>query len=425
MRLSLKFTRFAVSTALALSLVGCAVKEPVAEPPKKEAPIEKPKEEEAPKTPEIAKKVLPLSRSQKAPSSIVAIAPTEAFYKALDLSIGYYDSVYSKNAKFNFYDNIYDAKEMAASLKLFKEISKLPKEKFLSELDNKFALYESKNEKESALITGYYAPVLKGSFVKTERFNAPIYPVPKDMITVDLKKFPTANSVRDIVGKVEANSLVPYYTREQIEKGALKEKPIMYLDNKVELFLLGVQGSGIVEIEGKKYYVGYAGKNGRPYTSIGKVILEEGLIESSKLNMQTIKKLLNSDEKLRDRILNKNESYVFFKINKKEGIFGNINLPLTSKESVAMDSELIPRGALCYIKTEIPKKLNGYEVVDKKEREPFEKFFMIQDTGGAIRGGGRVDVYFGEGDEGLFYAGQTASKGEVYLLVAKKEALGK
>ncbi|MDD3467008.1 MAG: 3D domain-containing protein, partial [Campylobacterales bacterium] len=88
-----------------------------------------------------------------------------------------------------------------------------------------------------------------------------------------------------------------------------------------------------------------------------------------------------------------------------------------------MDSELLPRGGICYVNTVVPKKLNGLETVARSEREPFEKFLMVQDTGGAIRGGGRVDIYFGEGDEALFYAGQTASKGSVYLLVAKKDKL--
>jgi membrane-bound lytic murein transglycosylase A len=328
-----------------------------------------------------------------------------------------------KEANFNFYDQNYTAKEMAESLRIFKDISKLPKEEFLKKLDEEFLVYESKNDKNSSLITGYYTPILKGSFTRSEKYNAPLYPLPKDLITVDLKQFPVANSVRDIAGKIEDRKLVPYYTREEIEKGALKEKPLLYLDNKVEAFLLEVQGSGIIEIDGKKYYVGYAGKNGHPYTSIGKIVYEEKLIEPSKINMQTIKEFLDSNETMRDYVLNKNKSFVFFKINKEPGIFGNISVALTAKESVAMDSELLPRGALCYIKTEVPKKLNGLAVVPKTEREPFEKFFMIQDTGGAIRGGGRVDIYFGEGEEALFYAGQTASKGEVYLLVAKKENL--
>jgi len=393
-----------------LFLAGCAVKE-MAPKPKEE--IVKPEE----------KKVPPLQKSEKKPSEIVKYMPTNGFYRALERSIEYYEKMSKKEANFNFYDQNYTAKEMAQSLRIFKDISKLPKEEFLKKLDEEFLVYESKNDKNSSLITGYYSPVLKGSFTRSEKYNAPLYPLPKDLITADLKQFPVANSVREIAGKVEDRRLVPYYTREEIEKGALKEKPLLYLDNKVEAFLLEVQGSGIVEIDGKKYYVGYAGKNGHPYTSIGKIVYEEKLMDPSKINMQMIKEFLDSNETMRDYVLNKNKSFVFFKINKEPGIFGNINVALTAKESVAMDSELLPKGALCYIKTEVPKKLNGLAVVPKTEREPFEKFFMIQDTGGAIRGGGRVDIYFGEGEEALFYAGQTASKGEVYLLVAKKENL--
>ncbi len=402
--------RILLLSLLGLFIAGCAVKEAA---PKPKEEIVKPEE----------KRVPPLQKSDKKPSEIVKYTPTESFYQALERSIGYYEKMSKKEANFNFYDQNYTAKEMAGSLKIFKEISKLPKEEFLKKLDEEFLVYESKNDKNSSLITGYYAPVLKGSFTKSQKYNAPLYPLPKDLITADLKQFPVANSVRDIAGKVEDRRLVPYYTREEIEKGALKERPLLYLDNKVEAFLLEVQGSGIIEIDGKKHYIGYAGKNGHPYTSIGKIVYEEKLLEPSKINMQTIKEFLDSNETMRDYVLNKNKSFVFFKINKEPGIFGNIGVALTAKESVAMDSELLPRGALCYVKTEVPKKLNGLAVVPKTEREPFEKFFMVQDTGGAIRGGGRVDIYFGEGEEALFYAGQTASKGEVYLLVVKKENL--
>lgn len=400
-----------IFAVVAFLLVGCApkVEKAVSTTPSVKV-IEKPK-------------IAPLAKSGKKPSEIVQILPTQEFYKALDYSIGYYEKVSKKNENFVFADQNYTALQMADSLRLFKEIAKLPKDEFLSRLDKDFTVYESKNENNSSLITGYYAPVLKGSFTKTGKYNAPLYPLPKDIVIAKLKKFPTAKSIRNIAGKVENSELVPYYTREEIAKGALKEKPLLYLDNKVDAFLLEVQGSGIVEIDGKKHYVGYAGKNGHPYTSIGKIVYEEKLIDPSKINMQTIKEFLDANETMRDYVLNKNKSFVFFKLNSTEGIFGNISVPLTAKESVAMDSELLPRGALAYIKTEVPKKINGLDVVPRSEREPFEKFFMIQDTGGAIRGGGRVDIYFGEGEEALFYAGQTASKGEVYLIVAKKERL--
>lgn len=404
---------FLLGVIFAFLVGGCAPKEAMQKKEPKAQLVKEDKKEG----------VRPLNKSLKKPSQIVSQLPSNSFYTALERSIGYYDKLSKKEVNFNFYDQNYTAKEMAQSLRLFKEISTLPKDEFLSKLDSDFLVYESKNENNSSLITGYYAPVLKGSFVKTEKYDTPIYPYPKDLVTAKLKKFPTADSIRDIARKREGRELVPYYTREEIMGGALKEKPLLYLENVLDAFLLEVQGSGVVEIEGKKHYVGYAGKNGHPYTSIGKVIYEERLMEPSKINMQTIKEFLNEDEAIRDYVLNKNKSFVFFKLNKREGIFGNIAIALTAKESVAMDSKLIPKGALAYIKTEVPKKINGLSVVPKKEREPFEKFFMIQDTGGAIRGGGRVDIYFGEGEEALFYAGQTASKGEVYLLVAKKRAL--
>lgn len=391
-----------------LIFAGCAVKEEKIAPPKKE----------------VAKKP-PLQKSSKKPSEAITAAPTPEFFKALELSVGYYDRLSKKNITFNYADQNYTAGQLRDSLLLFKKYaSAMTKDELLQKLDEEFELYESKNEKDSALLTGYYAPVLKGSLTKSDEFYAPLYPYPNDLITADLKRFPTSNSIRDIAGKVEGKSLVPYYTREEIEKGALKEKPLLYLNNKMDAFLLEVQGSGIIEVDGVKRYVGYAGKNGHPYTSIGKVIADEKLMNSDKVNMQTMKEFLEENPKIRDYVLNKNKSYVFFQFNKKEGIFGNIGLALTAKESVAMDNELLPKGALAFIKTVVPKKIEGQKVVARSEREPFEKFVMVQDTGGAIRGGGRVDIYFGEGDEALFYAGQTASKGEVYLLVAKKEKIG-
>ena len=399
--------QIAALTAVILLFAGCAVKEEKITPPKKE----------------VTKKQ-PIQKSTKKPSEAITAAPTPEFFRALDLSVGYYDRLSKKNTLFNYGDQNYTAAQMRDSLLLFKKYAaSMDKEALLAKLDQDFLLYESKNEKDSALLTGYYAPMLKGSLTKSDEFYAPLYPYPQDLITADLKRFPTSNSVRDIAGKIEGKSLVPYYTREEIDNGALKEKPLLYLSSKVDAFLLEVQGSGIIEVDGVKRYVGYAGKNGHPYTSIGKVIADEKLMNSDKVNMQTMKEFLEENPKIRDYILNKNKSYVFFKFNEKEGIFGNIGLSLTAKESVAMDNELLPKGALAFIKTVVPKKIEGQKVVARTEREPFEKFVMVQDTGGAIRGGGRVDIYFGEGDEALFYAGQTASKGEVYLLVAKKESL--
>lgn len=372
-------------------------------------------------------KIKPIVLSDKNASDVVdrTKIPDKDLMNALEKSIAYYRKI-SPTTQFSFDTTTYSAHEMMMSLKLFQKIVEenagSPKN-FLQHLDDSFDVYESKNTKKSALITGYYAPVLSGSFVKTNEYTVPLYPMPQDLITARLKKFALAHSRHDIEGRLVGDEMIPYYTREQINAGALKEKPILYIHSKIDAFLLGVQGSGIIEVDGKKYYVGYAGKNGQPYTSIGKVIYNEKLMDPDKINMQSIKAFLEQNSSLQDYILNQNKSYVFFKFNKQPGVFGSLGVALTAKASVAMDNDLMPKGALCYIKTSVPKKIDGLFVVPRSEREPFEKFFVVQDTGGAITGGGRVDIYFGEGDEGLFYAGQTASRGEVYFLVAKKEAL--
>lgn len=352
----------------------------------------------------------------------------DRFLNALNLSKSYYLKNGVQKNIFTYDDINYTGAQMLSSMVLFEKLLNENEslEQFVSKLEENFDVFESKNEKNSTLITGYYAPILKGSFEKSEKYSAPIYPVPDKLVTANLKKFSQSLPNREIIGVVNEKEFIPFYSREEIENGAIIEtQPLMYLQNKIDSFFLEVQGSGIVETEdGQKYYVGFAGKNGRPYSSIGNVFAKEKLIPSDKINMQTIKDYMLNNPSSIQRILNTNESYVFFKINTKEGVFGNIQLPLTAKHSIAMDSQLMPKGGLVYIKTAIPYKKNESEtVVPRSQREPFEKFFFTQDTGGAIRGGGRVDIYFGEGDEAFFYAGQMAGKGDIYLLVAKKDKI--
>jgi len=361
-------------------------------------------------------------------TSLIKVHPKEDedFFKALGLSKEYYSKKSIQSSLFKYDDVTYTGKEMLESLALFEQIAKTSAtyEEFIAGISASFDVYESKNEKNSSLITGYYAPMLKGSFSKNEKYGAPLYPVPKELITANLKKFSDTLPKKELVGRVEASEYKPYYTRAEIESGALNgTEPLLYLENKIDSFFLEIQGSGIVETDdGQKLYVGYAGRNGKPYSSIGKVISEEKLIPSDSINMYSIREYLLANPEEAKRIMNKNESYVFFKLHDKAGIYGNLNLPLIGKQSVAMDSELMPKGSLAYIKTAIPYKKDPSETaIPRSQREPFEKFFMVQDTGGAIKGGGRVDIYFGEGDEAFFYAAQMAGRGDVYLIVAKKQ----
>ena len=384
------------------------------------------------KTPLEIPKIKPIVRIDKPDfAAIFKVNPKddENFSKALSQSKLYYSKDGIQKSIFKYDDQNYTGSQMLASLELFEKIAKESNttEQFVSKISENFDVYESKNEKNGTLITGYYAPVLKASFEKTDSFTAPIYPVPESLVTIKLNKFSKNLPNKELIGVVKNSELLPFYTREQIETGALADtKPLMYLENKVDTFFLEVQGSGIVEMEnGERHVVRYAGKNGRPYSSIGNVFGKEKLIPSDQINMQTMREYLLNHPDSMQRILNTNESYVFFRIGNSDEIFGNIQLPLTAESSIAMDSALMPKGALVYIKTAIPYKKSPDEtVVPRTQREPFEKFFLIQDTGGAIKGGGRVDMYFGEGDEAFFVAGEMAGRGgQIYLVVAKKEKL--
>jgi membrane-bound lytic murein transglycosylase A len=418
--------RVVLGVLSALLLVGCSVKidvPPVIAPPTvKPTPVPEPI---------VAPKLEPIKPIKKIENpdfaSVIKVHPKndEEFFKALKISKEYYSKKSIQNATFKYDDANYTGKEMLASFELFEILAKTSAsyEDFIVSLKTHFDLYESKNEKNSSLITGYYAPVLKGSLIKTERYSSPLYPVPKELVTANLKKFSESLPKKELVGRVEMSEYKPFFTRAEIENGALETtKPLLYLENKIDSFFLEVQGSGIVlSDDGNRLHVGYAGKNGRPYSSIGKVFTEEGLVDSDKVNMYSIREYLMSNPDKVSRILNINESFVFFKLHDKAGIYGNINLPLTAKQSVAMDSDLIPKGSLVYIKTAIPYRKSATDTaIPRSQRESYEKFFVVQDTGGAIRGGGRVDMYFGEGDEAFFYAAQMAGRGDIYLIVAKK-----
>jgi len=363
-------------------------------------------------------------------SSIITTDPKDdpEFFKALEESKQYYSKKSIQESTFIYDDQNYTGKEMFKSLELFEKIAKESVDygQFIKNISENFDIYETKNEKGYALITGYYAPMLKGSPVKSEKYSVPLYPVPENLISVNLQKFSNSLPKKELIGRLDGNELVPFYSREEIENGALKDtKPIMYVQNKIDAFFLELQGSGTIEDDdGHAYHIGYANRNGRAYNSIGNLFWKENLIDSDKINMQTMREYILKHPESESKILNTNESYVFFRLKDRAEIIGNLGLPLTAKESVAMDSNLIPKASLVFIKLAIPyKKAPTDTAVPRSQRKEMEKFFLVQDTGGAIKGGGRVDIYFGEGDEAFFYAGQTASRGLVYLIVAKKNTI--
>lgn len=263
------------------------------------------------------------------------------------------------------------------------------------------------------LITGYYEPLLKGDRVRTTRARFPLYAVPEDLITVDLAGiYPELKSLR-LRGRLVGNRIVPYATRAEIETGqnGFRGRPIAWAEDPVDLFFLQIQGSGRIELpDGSHLRVGYADQNGHPYQSIGRLLVERGELTLDQASMQGIKDWgVRNPEKLPE-LLAANPSYVFFRElpNGFSGPLGALGVPLTGGRSIAVDPRFIPLGAPVFLATTQPNS-----------PEPLNRLVMAQDTGGAIRGGVRADLFFGFGDAAGEQAGRMKQRGRMWVLLPK------
>jgi len=282
----------------------------------------------------------------------------------------------------------------------------------------RFQLYQATQDDGNAegLITGYYEPLLKGDRVRTERARFPLYAAPDDLITVDLASvYPELKNLR-LRGRLVGNKLVPYSTRKEIEAAAahgngFKGKPIAWVEDPVDLFFLQIQGSGRIELpDGSHLRVGYADQNGYPYQSIGKLLVERGELKLDQASMQGIKDWgVKNPDKLPD-LLASNPSFVFFRElpNGLSGPLGSLGVPLTGGRSIAVDPRYIPLGAPVFLATTQPNSTL-----------PLNKLVMAQDTGGAIRGGVRADVFWGFGDAAGELAGRMKQRGKMWVLLPK------
>ena len=270
--------------------------------------------------------------------------------------------------------------------------------------------------KTEGLFTGYYEPLLQGSLTPTGRFRFPLHGLPDDLISLDLGEFRDDLRGRRIAGRVIGNRLRPYEDRGEIVAGEWphNDNVIAWVDNPVDAFFLHIQGSGKIELpDGTMMRVGYAGQNGHPYFAIGRALVHRGIMKKEDVSLQTIRAWLEHHTSEAQAIMNKNKSYVFFRVLEGEGPLGGEGLPLTPQRSLAIDRSLIPYGVPVWLSTEPPIK----------GQRPFNQIMIAQDTGGAIRGPVRGDVYWGSGAQAEYIAGQMKAKGQYWLLLPKSAAL--
>ncbi len=352
----------------------------------------------------------------------------KSLQKAINYSLDYYNKI-PATTRFKFGKLIYTSSEVVRSFELFQEIINKVNDydRLIDELELNFYLFRSsKNEDgEGVLFTGYYEPLFPGSFKKTDEYTVPVYGPPNDLLVLNLGEFRDSLVNRTIVYRVINNQILPYYTRREImEEKVLEGKnmEIAWMKDPVDLFFMQIQGSGILELpSGKQIRLSYNGSNGHRYSSIGKLLVDEKLMALEDVSMGSIRQYLTDHPESRDRILYHNQSYTFFALDDDDrGPKGNINVPLTRHRSIAVDTSIFPKGALAYIETEMPVFKKNWS---ESSTAPFARFAVIQDTGGAIKGPGRVDLFWGNGTLAEKSAGSMRSFGKFYVLIAKKEAL--
>jgi membrane-bound lytic murein transglycosylase A len=318
--------------------------------------------------------------------------------------------------------DIYSVKEMKQFLADFLSFAgKFPNAREQKKYLKKNArLYQGGGKKGKTLFTGYYEPVLDGSRLPGIHYTVPIFGLPEDIITVDLGVFDSRLKGRRLVGRYKDGTLVPYYTRHEIDRlGLLSGRgyEIAWVRDPLEAFFLQIQGSGKILLpDGTVLNVHYAGNNGKPYRAIGPILAEQEKIDSENISMKSIKQYMRSNPEEIDNIMDYNERYVFFE-EAQGGALGSSGVLLTPERSIATDPAYYPPGALAYIETEVPVPMDGET---KVMWEKGDRFVFNQDAGGGIKGPGLADLFFGTGPLAGERAGEMKQGGKIFFLAPKK-----
>jgi membrane-bound lytic murein transglycosylase A len=280
--------------------------------------------------------------------------------------------------------------------------------RFLEDVFRPLAL--SDGQTQEGLFTGYFEPLLRGSRVRGGVFQTPLLARPTDLVAVELGQFRDAWRGERIAGRVVDGALRPYDTRAQIDAGSLgpRAAPLVWVDDPVDAFFLHIQGSGRVTLaEGGELRLGFAGQNGHAYVPIGRVLVERGVLTRDQVSMQSIRAWLAANPDLAGELMQANPSYVFFRELTGDGPLGSEGVALTPGRSLAVDRNHVALG--------VPVWLDAEDPLDAARR--VRRLLVAQDTGGAIRGIVRGDVFWGAGAEAAERAGRMRSRGRFWVLL--------
>jgi membrane-bound lytic murein transglycosylase A len=283
----------------------------------------------------------------------------------------------------------------------------LDAKRFILQSFTPYMITQEDAQKEG-LLTGYYEAALFASKKKSAQYPYPIYKTPEDLLSIDLSSiYPELKKYR-LRGRLEGKRVVPYQTRKESKAEGVNAEVICYTNSKIDRFFLEIQGSGRVTLDdGTTMFIGYDNQNGHKYSAIGRYLVKIGALRLEDVSLQSIKAWLQANPSRIDEVLNYNKSLVYFR-ERKKGATGALGLALSARRSVAVDRSFIPLGSMLYMSA---------KVADKEE----SRVVFAQDTGGAIKGAIRADLFLGSGDEAMQIAGELKSKLQLWILMPKRE----
>lgn len=275
-------------------------------------------------------------------------------------------------------------------------------------------------DQPDGLFTGYYEPLLYGSRRYGGAYTVPLYRAPDDLVLIDLGLFKPDLAGREIAGRIAGKRFVPYYGRAEIDDGALQGRglELVWVDDPVATFFLQIQGSGQIELDdGARIRVGYAGQNGHQYRAIGRDLMAQGALTLEEVSLQSIRDWLIAHPAQAREIMARNASYVFFRerpeLDPAGGPIGAQGVPLSAGRSLAVDRRYIPLGAPIWLEATAPWP---------EGEGPLRRLMIAQDSGGAVKGPVRGDVFWGTGPRAEAIAGHMKSQGRYVILLPKAAA---
>lgn len=273
---------------------------------------------------------------------------------------------------------------------------------------------------DAGFVTGYYEPVVEGSRTRSDVYTVPIYRRPSNLFVRGYNQAsPSLPNKGQVFRKIGRRKLVPYYDRGEIEDGKIAGRglEIVWLKNQTDLLFIQIQGSARIKLEdGSMVRINYDAHNGFPYTPVGRILIERGIIPKEQMSMQRIREYMEQNAGAAEELRRQNKSYVFFRevtLSDKDEAVGAQGVPLTPGRSIAVDKSLHLYGTPFYIDATLP-------IETDTSNTPFRRLMVAQDTGSAIVGPARADLYFGAGVEAGRVAGRIKNAANFALLLPKE-----